>query len=121
MAGKASSVILMLKYRVMEFDEFQTETGTLKKMQTDYTGDVTVADSFMVTCYFEFGSKRVAGPDGVEVTARGMVFVDPHPSFDRSHRNWNFTFEGIDYDVISYDRIKDIGNNEISHYELGVI
>lgn len=105
----------------MEFDEFMGEQGTLKKIQSSYSGDESVADSFTVNCYFEFGSNRVVNDEGSEVAARGIVFVEPHASIDMTHRNWNFEFEGTTYDVVNMDRIKDIGSGRVSHYEMSVI
>lgn len=105
----------------MSFNIFQTETGTLKKITLDGSGSESVDSSFSVDCSVEWGRNRVIGEDGEEITAEARVFISPHDSIDVSHKRWDFEFEGEDYKVETLNRIKDIGTNNISHYEAMIL
>lgn len=105
----------------MGFEEFNTETGTLKKIVIDGTGSESVDSSFTVDCYVEWSRTRVTNEDGEQITAEATVFITPHDSIDVSHKRWDFDFEGQTYKVEKLDRIKKIGTNVIDHFEAVIL
>lgn len=101
----------------MKFDLFQTETGTLKKITLNGTGSESVKEEIEVECHVEWTRSRVINEDGEEITANAQVFITPDDKIDISHKRWDFEFEGADYKVEKLGRVKDIGTNDISHFE----
>jgi len=104
----------------MAFSIFQTATGTLKKITTDYTGDETVSGSFSVNVDPVFGYKRVHTDENEEITGLKTVITSDslEDDFDFTHRNWKIEYQGKDYQIESPVPFYTVGSNKLEHVEV---
>lgn len=107
----------------MKFSDFQTESGTLKKMETDGFGDLTVADSLAVQVDPDFGWEQVFTDQQEQVTGRTTVVTSEDPAdlrgfWDETHRDWVLTYKAKDWKVEEGTPRHNIGGNQLQHLEL---
>jgi hypothetical protein len=104
----------------MEFNVFQTASGTLKKVTTDGNGDETVSNSYGVNLDPVFGFKDTFDSNGNNV--RGMktilTSVSLEDDFDFTHYKWKLEYNGKDYDIMSPVPFYTIGTNDLEHIEV---
>lgn len=104
----------------MAFNIFQTATGTLKKITTDYAGDETVSASYSVSLDPVFGYKRVYTDDNEEITGMSTIITSDslEDDFDLTHRNWKIEYNGKDYQIESPVPFYTRGTNNLEHVEV---
>lgn len=102
----------------MRFSDFQTETATLEKIETDAYGDPSVADSFEVEVDPVFGYKRIHTGEGEEITGRSTIITGMGDGFDPTHRNWRLAFRGKEWQVEEAVPFYPAGSNELDFVEL---
>jgi hypothetical protein len=104
----------------MEFNAFQTESGTLKKIGTDFGGDETVISSHNVSVDPVFGFKRITTRENEEITGLRTIITSPtlENDYDLSHRNWKLEYKGTDYQIEQPVPFYTIGTNNLEHIEV---
>lgn len=101
----------------MSYDEFQTDTGTLRKIVTDNFGDPSVDASYSCRVDPVFGFKRGFNREGEQITGKTTV-LDDLPTLDLSHRKWRLDYNGNEYNVEDLTPVPEIGSNVPNHYEV---
>lgn len=104
----------------MVFNSFQNDTATLQRLALDFGGNKTVQQSISVKCDVQFQVKRTTNSDGEEITTVATAFVSPLPSLTAlsAHKQWQFVYQGVTYQVERYRRVRFPASPAVSHYEL---
>lgn len=105
----------------MRFSDFQSETATLKKMDTDGFGDPVELDSFEVEIDPDFGIERFNNDEGEEITGRKTTITSDtlQDDFDPSHYNWDLNYKGKTYHIEQFFPRHDLsGNNNLEFVEV---
>ena len=107
----------MQGFKYMEFNVFQTATGTLRKVSTDNFGNKTNVETYTVNVDPAFGFKHGFDRDGQRITGKSTV-LDGLPEIDISHRQWELDYNGNTYRIEDLVPYPAIGSNKPQHYEV---
>jgi len=101
----------------MAFDQFQTATAMLKRIDTDGFGDEAVTDSFEVQIDPVFGWKRAFDDQGEQYTGKTTV-ISGNDRIDPSHTRWRLEYNDREYQVSDMMPFYSIGGNLLEHVEV---
>lgn len=113
---------------MIEFNKLMTHSITLKKMDRDYKGKLSMSSSQSLKGFVQFGNHLVRkdkdDPDEL-VTAKAIVFLKNDAIIDITHENWEIDQTSpqtrLGMEVISIDPIDDPRSGNTHHYEIAVI
>ena len=110
----------MQGFRAMVFDSFQNDTATLKAFGRDFGGNASVVLTFDVKCDVQFQVKRTTNSAGEEINTFATAFITPKPELDKlpTYDQWQFEYDGVQYQVERFKRVRYPASSAISHYEL---
>jgi len=101
----------------MMWSQFQTATGTLRKMSKSFDGSPEVVSSEVVEVDPVFGWQSAYDKDGNKFNGKSTILTG-FSSFDVSHTDWELRYEGVDYKIGDLVPIYSLGGNVIEHLEV---
>jgi len=104
----------------MAFDSFQNDTATLKSFGRDFGGNATVLATIQVKCDVQFEVKRITNSAGEEINTFATAYITPSAAIDNisTYDQWQFEYDGVQYQVERFKRVRYPASSAISHYEL---
>lgn len=103
----------------MAFNSFQNDSGELKRIGTDFAGNIATLQTVPIRCDVQFEVKRMTSREGEEITTLATVFATPTTALDTLQTNakWQFDYSGTTYTVERFMRVRFPASPAISHYQ----
>lgn len=104
----------------MVFNGFQNDTATLKRFSLDFGGNKAEMQVIKVSCDVQWEVRRITNSAGEEITTVAKVFISPSNALNNVNltARWVLDYNGSEYGVERFSRVRFPASPAVSHYEL---
>lgn len=107
----------------MEFDDFQNDTGNLRRYDLDFSGSPSIAEDIPVELDVQFENRRSYNREGEQIDSTASAYVTPNnalnsKSVSELNKDWRLLYDGEEIQVERIHRVRKPAQNVIDHYRL---